>query len=489
MTLFGKKTARLMGAGMLLTSAVACDQGEPAVEAQALDSVTQEAIVSSMSEGDYVIRSAMTNKCIDVASSSTADGAKVQQWDCNGTNAQKFHISPTSDGFWKIINVNSGKGLDIAEVSTAQNAILHQWSYVGGANQQFQFTARGNNQFSFHPRHTGMAIDLYWGSADNGTSLVQYPFTGTANQLWTFDKVSSGGGGGGGPPGTVPVVVTNNCPFNLNVVLSGVGDVALERDGAGNKIFRNLAKGSSYTYYPPGNYPSGRVSAYKTLPSSASPRELEKAEFTLGPDGNNVQNIYYNLTYVDHVGLPMKISSTGTGSGCQMVQCNRSQSSLMASINGACPDGLRYSMGGDTVCLAPRSFCIDGEYAGDSRRGSVCGRLDSEITRCAQKYPGQCNPGSDKTPQVYACSGGFFAQSAKWCSAITRGMVDDPDSTNVAQYYNTGKPYNIYAKWVHDQCGAVYSFAYDDYPMAANQAGFYTCNGGRQLDVTFCPAG
>ncbi|MFY0522572.1 glycoside hydrolase family 19 protein [Archangium gephyra] len=155
-------------------------------------------IVSSITQGDYVIRSAMTQKCIDISSSSTADGAKVQQWDCNGTNAQKFHISPTSDGYWKIINVSSNKGLDIKEVSTAANALVHQWTYLGGNNQQFRFVARGNNQFSIHPRHTDMAVDLYWGSADNGTSLVQYPYTGGANQLWTFDNV---GGGGTTPSG------------------------------------------------------------------------------------------------------------------------------------------------------------------------------------------------------------------------------------------------------------------------------------------------
>ncbi|EPX55912.1 Endo-1,4-beta-xylanase A precursor [Cystobacter fuscus DSM 2262] len=481
-----KKTAWLVGAAILCTSTVACDQAGQVVEPQAMDSMAQAAIVSSIAEGDYVIRSAMTNKCIDVDSASTADGAKVQQWECNSSAAQTFHLSPTSDGYWKIVNVNSGKALDIKDVSTAQNAVLHQWSYVGANNQQFRFIARGNNQFSFHPRHTDMAIDLYWGSADNGTLLVQYPYTGGANQHWTFDKI--GGGGGGGPAGTVPVVVTNKCPFALNVVLSGVGDIPLEKDGAGNKIFRNLGTGGSYTYYAPGNYPSGRVSAYRTLPSPTSPRELEKAEFTLGPDGNGVQNIYYNLTYVDHVGLPMQISTVGNN-GCNMAQCNKSYSALSSAIANACPDGLRYNMGGGTICLAPRSFCLDGEYASDPRRGSVCNRLDSEIARCASKYPGQCNPGTAKTPQVYACSAPFFDQSAKWCSAITRGMVDNPDSTNVAQYYNTGKPYNQYAKWVHDQCGAVYGFAYDDYPMAANQAGFYTCNGGRQLNVTFCPAG
>ncbi|WNG29145.1 beta-mannanase [Cystobacter fuscus] len=152
----------------------------------------REAIVSSITEGDYVIRSVMTNKCVDVASGSTADGAKVQQYDCNGNNAQKFHISPTSDGYWKIINVASGKGLDIIDVSTALNAKVHQWSYVGGGNQQFKFVSRGNNQFSIHPRHTDLAIDLYWGSANNGTEYVQYTYTGAGNQLFTFDRVDGG---------------------------------------------------------------------------------------------------------------------------------------------------------------------------------------------------------------------------------------------------------------------------------------------------------
>ncbi|RKH21188.1 chitinase [Corallococcus praedator] len=176
-----------------------CSGAEPSGEApEALGQQESPAIVSSIVEGDYVIRSAMTNKCIDVASSSTADGAKVQEWDCNGTNAQKFHISPTSGGYFKIINVNSGKGLDVKDVSTAQNAIIHQWSYLGGNNQQFRFVNRGGTQFSMHLRHTDMAVDLSWGSADNGTPLLQYPYGNTANQHWTFDLVSGGGGGGTG---------------------------------------------------------------------------------------------------------------------------------------------------------------------------------------------------------------------------------------------------------------------------------------------------
>jgi hypothetical protein len=291
------------------------------------------------------------------------------------------------------------------------------------------------------------------------------------------------------PSGTVPVVVKNNCPFSLNVALTGVGNVGLERDASGNNIYRALSTGQSYTYNTPATYPSGRVSAYKVLPSPQSPRELEKAEFTLDKPSGGSQMLYYNLTYVDHVGLPMRITGTGTSSGCVQVQCNKSASAMQSTIDTGCPDGLRYTMGGGTVCLAPRSFCLDGEYASDSRRPTVCTRLDSEIARCASLYPGVCTPGSATTAQVYACSAPFFDGSAKWCAALNRGMLDAPDSTTVSQYYNTGRPYNQYAKWVHQQCGAVYAFPYDDYPMAANQAGFYSCSGGTQLAVTFCPAG
>ena len=157
----------------------------------------ESASVSSITEGDYVIHSAMTGKCIDISGSNTDDGGKVQEWDCNGTHAQRFHISPTSDGYFAIVNVNSNKGLDITGVSTEPNAQVQQWTYVGGANQQFRFVDRGNNQFSMHARHTDMVIDLFWGSADDGTILVQFPYKGGANQLWTLDSV---GGTNGGPP-------------------------------------------------------------------------------------------------------------------------------------------------------------------------------------------------------------------------------------------------------------------------------------------------
>ena len=246
-----------------------CAADEPAAPEQTGQS-EHAVIVSSITEGDYVIHSVATNKCIDISGSSTADGAKVQEWDCNGTNAQKFHISPTDSGYWKIINVNSQKGLDIKDVSTAANAVVQQWTYSGGTNQQFQFIARGSNQFSFHPRHTGMAVDLYWGTADNGTIIVQYPYGGTTNQLWTFDNVSSTGGGGG----------------------TGTGFGAILTQSMFNSMFPS--RNAFYTY-------DALISAAGTFPSVATTGDTDTRKREVAAFLANVSHETGGLVYIEEI--------------------------------------------------------------------------------------------------------------------------------------------------------------------------------------------
>jgi chitinase len=274
------------------------------------------AVVSSITEGDYVIRSVMTGKCIDIASSSTADGAKVQQWDCNGTNAQKFHISPTSGGFFKIINVNSNKGLDIKDASTAQNAQLHQWSYGGGNNQQFSFVARGNNQFSIHPRHTGLAIDLYWGSADNGTIYVQYPYSGGANQLFTFDLVSGGGGGGGG---------------------GGTGVAAILSESAFNQMFPN--RNPFYTY-------SALIAAANTFPALATTGSTDARKREVAAFLANFGHETGDFVYIEEIAKGEYCDTSWGPAGC------------------GCAAGKRYYGRGPIQLSWNGNYCAAGNYLG-----------------------------------------------------------------------------------------------------------------------------
>jgi chitosanase len=70
-------------------------------------------------------------KCLDVAAAGTANGAKVQIYDCNGTNAQKWTASNGA-----LVNTGSGKCLDATNNSSANGNQLQIWSCAAGAANQ-----------------------------------------------------------------------------------------------------------------------------------------------------------------------------------------------------------------------------------------------------------------------------------------------------------------------------------------------------------------
>jgi len=116
----------------------------------------------------------------------------VQQWDCNGTGAQIFHVSPVGGGYVKIVNANSKKALDVTDLRTTDGALIQQWGYGGGANQQFEIFDAGNSQFGIRARHSGKALDVKDFSQSSGARVQQWTWAGTANQRWTLQKAPTG---------------------------------------------------------------------------------------------------------------------------------------------------------------------------------------------------------------------------------------------------------------------------------------------------------
>jgi alginate lyase/ricin-type beta-trefoil lectin protein len=70
-------------------------------------------------------------KCLDVTAASTVNGAKIQIYDCNGTAAQKWTASNGT-----LVNTGSGKCLDATDNSSANGNQLQIWSCVAGAANQ-----------------------------------------------------------------------------------------------------------------------------------------------------------------------------------------------------------------------------------------------------------------------------------------------------------------------------------------------------------------
>lgn len=80
----------------------------------------------NIATGVSMIITSVANKKLvtDVTSASTANGARVQLYSSNNTNAQKYRFESIGNGTYKIVNVNSGKVLDVAGGSTANGAAL-----------------------------------------------------------------------------------------------------------------------------------------------------------------------------------------------------------------------------------------------------------------------------------------------------------------------------------------------------------------------------
>jgi hypothetical protein len=257
------------------------------------------------------------------------------------------------------------------------------------------------------------------------------------------------------------VHVLNGCSFDLWLHAAGQG-VVLMPDNA------HLPPGQAQDYIAPDNWSAARVTAYLGTPPA---NEIDKVEVTIS---NRIVN--YNITYVDWLGLPIEMRAYGTGPDCKVVGCYVPESDVLAG----CPSGLLSGR----QCLSAGHYCSVGANQGTA----FCHALDAKIAQCAQdpKYAGCAGAQGATTPQAYGCSG-FFGGSTKWCAALNRGMLDDPDNNNAALFYKT-EPFNTYAQWVHTVCPGIYAFPYDDYGNS-NQSGFHACSGATQLNVTFCPAG
>ncbi|WP_431676971.1 RICIN domain-containing protein [Kitasatospora sp. KL5] len=138
-----------------------------------------------------------SGKCVDAAAAATANGTAVQQYGCNGTNAQQWQFQDTSGGYVRINARNdTTKVLDVTDVSTADGGKIQLWAYGGGLNQQWQPVAEAGGTYHFVNRNSGKCLDVPSASTADAVQFQQWTCNGTAAQSFSF------GSGSQNPPGT-----------------------------------------------------------------------------------------------------------------------------------------------------------------------------------------------------------------------------------------------------------------------------------------------
>jgi hypothetical protein len=121
------------------------------------------------------IRSGIAGKCVDDDADSSANGTKIQIWNCNGAAAQ----------IWTWANgtlTHNGKCMDVKGQGTVNSTPVILWECNGGANQQWTPQQDG----TLKSAHSGRCLDLPGFNTTNGTQLVIWDCNGGNNQKWTL---------------------------------------------------------------------------------------------------------------------------------------------------------------------------------------------------------------------------------------------------------------------------------------------------------------
>ena len=152
--------------------------------------------ISKNEDGWYTIKNFASGKVLDVSAGKNANGTNIQQWDANGTAAQKFKFlrrctreeseSYLQSGSRKVLDISAGKLKNGGNVqiytyngSNAQNFVIRSWK----APRKLQ----GNTSWKLSPLSgaaSGLSIDVQSASNSDGGNVQIYSTNGTGAQEW-----------------------------------------------------------------------------------------------------------------------------------------------------------------------------------------------------------------------------------------------------------------------------------------------------------------
>ncbi|MGW0822056.1 RICIN domain-containing protein [Streptomyces sp. NPDC002845] len=132
-----------------------------------------------------------SDKCADVSSASTADGAQIVQSDCGAGQSQQWQLRDVGSGYVRLVARHSDKCADVSSASTANGAQIVQSDCGAGQSQQWQLRDVGSGYVQLVARHSGKCADVASVSTSNGARLIQYSCGTGQNQQWSISPLTS----------------------------------------------------------------------------------------------------------------------------------------------------------------------------------------------------------------------------------------------------------------------------------------------------------
>ncbi len=138
----------------------------------------------------YSVTSVQSGQAMD-GQAATTDGTAVLQWSFWGGGNQLWQFDAQSDGNYVITSRNSGKCLDVNQAGTQNGALVQEWTCNGGLNQRWTLKAAADGSFDLISVNSSRCLDLPNGTATPGTQLQQWDCAESANQHWKIAPIST----------------------------------------------------------------------------------------------------------------------------------------------------------------------------------------------------------------------------------------------------------------------------------------------------------
>ena len=141
-------------------------------------------------DGVYKIKSALDNrKCIDVSNGSYENGGNVQIWDNANVQQQKFQLTyNTQKHYYEIKSVNSGKVLDVQGDGKTDCSNVWQYEENNSEAQQWILQNAGDGYYYIVAVNSYLYLDVNRGITDNGTNIQIYEGNEQNSQKFKFEK-------------------------------------------------------------------------------------------------------------------------------------------------------------------------------------------------------------------------------------------------------------------------------------------------------------
>jgi len=141
----------------------------------------------SIKPGVYHIQTSLSGVyMLDLYGASKQNGANVQLYDWNSTDAQRWKVLKNSDGTYSFMNMSSKKMLDVAGAIMANGTNVQQYKSNKSKAQKWTITKDGSGYVVRSAVDSKYVLDVYNGKAKNEANVQIHSANGSEAQRWWF---------------------------------------------------------------------------------------------------------------------------------------------------------------------------------------------------------------------------------------------------------------------------------------------------------------